>query len=295
VFSVGYKVIEKKDLAPAIFSLKVEAPLIAAKARPGNFVILRYKETGERIPLTLVDWDKREGWVELIIQEVGKSTKELGTVEAGEELRDLLGPLGKPFPLEKFSKPVVGVAGGLGAAPLYPILAALYDMGNEVITISGARNKDLLILREELSSISTRLLIATDDGSSGRKGFVTDVLKDILEELGIDEVVAIGPVPMMAAVAKVTKEFDVKTIVSLNSLMIDGTGMCGGCRVTVAGETKFTCVDGPDFDASLVDFDEILRRQRFYRDQEQQSLEQYEKHQCHIQAAADKLEAEGKK
>lgn len=289
---MGYKIIKKEYIAPAIYSLRVEAPLIASKARPGNFVILRYKDTGERIPLTLVDWDAREGWVDLIIQEVGKSTKELGNVQAGEELKDLLGPLGKPFPLDKYNGPVIGIAGGLGAAPLYPILVALHDLGNEVITISGARNRDLLILREELSQVSDRLLFATDDGSVGRKGFVTDVLRELLAETKAQEgmVIAIGPVPMMAAVEKVTREFNVPTMVSLNSLMIDGTGMCGGCRVTVGGETKFTCVDGPDFDAHEVDFDEILRRQRFYREQEQESLKHYENHVCNLQKAADELE-----
>lgn len=291
---MGYKVLKKESLAPTIFSLKVEAPLIASKARPGNFVIMRYKESGERIPLTLFDWDQREGWVKLIIQEVGKTTKELAEVHEGEELKDLLGPLGKPFELEKFSGAVVGVAGGLGAAPLYPILVALHDLGNEVISILGARTKDLLILREELSQISKRLLIATDDGSVGRKGFVTDVLLDLLGTTNVSQVIAIGPLPMMAAVSKLTKESQTKTIVSLNSLMIDGTGMCGGCRVTVSGKTMFTCVDGPDFDAHQVDFEEALRRQRFYKEQEDQALKHYEDHLCQLEKRADELEAKEK-
>lgn len=292
---MGYKILKKESLAPGIYSLKVEAPLIARSAQPGNFVILRYKETGERIPLTLVDWDKDEGWVLLIIQEVGKSTIELREINEGEELRDLLGPLGKPFPLKKHSAPVIGVAGGLGAAPLYPIMLALHEMGNEVITISGARNKELLILTDEFKKISSEFLIATDDGSAGKKGFVTDVLREFLSEKSAGEVVAIGPVPMMNAVTKVTKEFNTPTIVSLNALMIDGTGMCGGCRVTVGGETKFTCVDGPDFDAHQVDFDEISRRQRFYKEQEAESLRRFESHTCNIHKAADELEAKTNK
>lgn len=287
---MGYKIIDKKDLAPAIYSLKIEAPLIAQKARPGNFVILRYKDSGERLPFTLVDWDQEEGWVELIIQEVGKSTKELALFKAGDEIKDLLGPLGKPYPLQKYEGPVVGVAGGLGAAPLYPILVALKKLGNEIITVSGARNTELFILKDEFREISKEFLIATDDGSEGRKGFVTDVLRDLLEEKKLGQVIAIGPVPMMAAVTRLTKEFNTPTVVSLNALMIDGTGMCGGCRVTVGGQTKFTCVDGPDFDAHQVDFDEISRRQRFYKEQEGKALKIYEDHVCNIQKAADRLE-----
>lgn len=289
---MGYKIIDKKDLAPAIYSLKIEAPLIAQKARPGNFVILRYKDSGERLPFTLVDWDQEEGWVELIIQEVGKSTKELALFKAGDEIKDLLGPLGKPYPLQKYEGPVVGVAGGLGAAPLYPILVALKKLGNEIITVSGARNTELFILKDEFREISKEFLIATDDGSEGRKGFVTDVLRDLLEEKKLGQVIAIGPVPMMAAVTRLTKEFNTPTVVSLNALMIDGTGMCGGCRVTVGGQTKFTCVDGPDFDAHQVDFDEISRRQRFYKEQEGKALKIYEDHVCNIQKAADRLEKE---
>ncbi|MFA6693629.1 MAG: sulfide/dihydroorotate dehydrogenase-like FAD/NAD-binding protein [Bacillota bacterium] len=287
---MGYKIIDKKDLAPAIYSLKIEAPLIAQKARPGNFVILRYKDSGERLPFTLVDWDQEEGWVELIIQEVGKSTKELALFKAGDEIKDLLGPLGKPYPLQKYEGPVVGVAGGLGAAPLYPILVALKKLGNEIITVSGARNTELFILKDEFREISKEFLIATDDGSEGRKGFVTDVLRDLLEGKKLGQVIAIGPVPMMAAVTRLTKEFNTPTVVSLNALMIDGTGMCGGCRVTVGGQTKFTCVDGPDFDAHQVDFDEISRRQRFYKEQEGKALKIYEDHVCNIQKAADRLE-----
>ncbi|MDD2431146.1 MAG: sulfide/dihydroorotate dehydrogenase-like FAD/NAD-binding protein, partial [Firmicutes bacterium] len=221
---MGYKIIDKKDLAPAIYSLKIEAPLIAQKARPGNFVILRYKDSGERLPFTLVDWDQEEGWVELIIQEVGKSTKELALFKAGDEIKDLLGPLGKPYPLQKYEGPVVGVAGGLGAAPLYPILVALKKLGNEIITVSGARNTELFILKDEFREISKEFLIATDDGSEGRKGFVTDVLRDLLEGKKLGQVIAIGPVPMMAAVTRLTKEFNTPTVVSLNALMIDGTG-----------------------------------------------------------------------
>ena len=286
---MGYRVLEKKDLAPGIYSLKVEAPLIAKKAQPGNFVILRYKYTGERLPFTLVSWDPDEGWVQLIIQEVGKSTREMAQLTAGDEILDLLGPLGKPYPMQKYSRPVVGVAGGLGAAPLYPILVGLQKMGNQIITITGARNKELFILREELQQISREVLVATDDGSKGRKGFVTDELKDLLDKEQVGQVIAIGPVPMMAAVSRVTKQYNTPTMVSLNALMVDGTGMCGGCRVTVGGKTKFTCVDGPDFDGHQVDFDEIFRRQRFYRNQEVESLEIFE-HACRLDSAIAKLE-----
>ncbi|MFP4661005.1 MAG: sulfide/dihydroorotate dehydrogenase-like FAD/NAD-binding protein [Halanaerobiales bacterium] len=262
-----FKIVEKEVLAPTIKKIKVEAPLIAKKTRPGNFIILRIDDYGERIPLTVADYEEDSGIVTIIFQEIGFTTKKLGTLEPGDYIQDLLGPLGKHLDIEGYKK-VVCIGGGSGTALLYPKVKAFHKNGAEVITITGARSKDLIILEDELEEISDKLYISTDDGSYGHYGFVTDILKKLLEENSdIDLVVAIGPVPMMKAVTSMTPE-DIKTIVSLNSLMIDGTGMCGGCRVTVGGETKFTCVDGPAFDGHKVDFDELTNRLAFYREEE---------------------------
>ncbi|MFP4015648.1 MAG: sulfide/dihydroorotate dehydrogenase-like FAD/NAD-binding protein [Halanaerobiales bacterium] len=262
-----YKVVEKEILAPTIKKIKVEAPLIARKTRPGNFIILRIDEYGERVPLTVADYDEDSGIITIIFQEIGFTTKKLGTLEPGDYIRDLLGPLGTHLDIEGYSK-VVCIGGGSGTALLYPKVKAFHKNGAEVITITGARSKELIILEDELKELSDKLYITTDDGSYGHHGFVTDILKKLLEENSdIDLVVAIGPVPMMKAVTSMTPE-KIKTIVSLNSLMVDGTGMCGGCRVTVGGETKFTCVDGPAFDGHQVDFDELTNRLSFYREEE---------------------------
>jgi ferredoxin--NADP+ reductase len=263
-----YKILEKEVLAPKITKFKVLAPNVAAKAQPGHFLIVRVDEQAERIPLTIADYDRQEGSVTIIVQEVGYSSEEICKLEAGDSFLDLVGPLGEHIETENYKK-VVCVAGGLGAAPLYPKAKSLSEEGTEVITILGARTKELIILEEDFAELSQQLYISTDDGSKGHQGFVTDVLKEVLEENDdIDLVITIGPMIMMKFVSELTKEYGVNTMVSLNSLMVDGTGMCGGCRVTVGGETKFACVDGPAFDGHLVDFDEQLRRQQFYSDHE---------------------------
>src|SRR6056297_197412 len=263
-----YEILKKEVLAPTIKKIKVKAPLIARKTEPGNFIILRVDEKGERIPLTVADHDDETGEITIIFQEVGYSTKLLGSLEKGDYIHDIVGPLGHHIDMEGYKK-VVLLGGGSGTALLYPKVKGFYEMGAEVITITGARTKNLVILEEELNNYSDRFFITTDDGSYGHHGFVTDVLEDLLDkEDDIDLVVAIGPVPMMRAVADMTEEYDIETIVSLNSIMVDGTGMCGACRVTIGGETKFTCVDGPAFDGHKVDFEELMNRLSFYQDEE---------------------------
>lgn len=274
------KILAKDMLAAKIARLVVEAPLVAAKAQPGHFVIVRLDEQSERIPLTIADFDREKGTITLIVQEVGKSSARINALQPGDELLDLLGPLGTAYPIEKIGT-VVGVAGGLGAAPLYPKVKALHDAGNKVIIISGAQREELLIIREELKAVCDELIIATDDGSCGVKGLVTVPLREILQREKVDEVIAIGPVPMMSACVDVTKEFNVKTVVSLNAVMVDGTGMCGGCRVTVGGESKFCCVDGPSFDGFAVDFQELRSRQRYYTEQERAVYADYQEHKHH--------------
>lgn len=262
-----FKIIEKKALAPTIKKIVVKAPLIARKTKPGNFIILRIDEYGERIPLTVADYDRNSGFITIIFQEIGYTTKKLGKLEAGDSIKDLLGPLGTHLDIKGYNK-VICIGGGSGTALLYPKVKAFHENGAEVFTITGARNKNLIILEDELKKKSDKLYITTDDGSYGHHGFVTDILKKLLNEHSdIDLVVAIGPVPMMKAVTRMTPD-KIKTIVSLNSLMVDGTGMCGGCRVTVGGKTKFTCVDGPAFDGHQVDFDEIVNRLSFYKEEE---------------------------
>jgi ferredoxin--NADP+ reductase len=268
-------IVAKDNLAPRIVRLVVKAPAIAAKAQPGHFVIVRRTEQAERIPLTIADFDREQGTITLIIQEVGKSSALINQMEAGQSFADILGPLGTPYPIEKMGT-VVGVAGGLGAAPLYPKVKALSAAGNKVIVILGAQRRELLILEADLKAVSHELLISTDDGSYGHKGFVTDLLVQVLDREKVDEVIAIGPVPMMDACCRVTRERNVKTVVSLNAVMVDGTGMCGGCRVTVGGETKFCCVDGPAFDGLAVDFKELRQRQRYYSEQEKQVYHEYQ-------------------
>ncbi len=263
-----YKIISKQVLAPKITRFSVEAPEVARSRKPGQFIVLRADETSERIPLTIVDSDLEKGTIDLIIQDAGFSTHVLSGFEEGDALLDVLGPLGKPTDMEKFGT-VVCVGGGVGTAVLYPIVKGLKEAGNKVITINGARNKELLILEKELGEVSDELIITTDDGSYGIKGFGSTVLQGLIDEKKkIDLVVAIGPTMMMRAVAEVTRPYKIETIASLNAIMIDGTGMCGGCRVTVGDEVKFACVDGPEFDAHLVDFDEQIAKHHYY-DQEQ--------------------------
>ncbi|MBI5216859.1 MAG: sulfide/dihydroorotate dehydrogenase-like FAD/NAD-binding protein [Ignavibacteriae bacterium] len=280
-----YPIIHKEFLAPTLGKFIIKAPFIARKRQPGNFVILRVAETGERIPLTLVDSDPANGTITLIVQAIGKTTKLLLTKNAGDVLTDVAGPLGSPTPIENHGA-VACVGGGVGTAELLPITRALKEAGNVVYSIVGARNKELIILEKEMYEISDRLFVTTDDGTYGRKGFVTDQLKDLIEGgFGIKAVYAIGPLPMMKAVSNLTKNYGVHTLVSLNAIMVDGTGMCGGCRVTIDGQMKFACVDGPEFDAHQVDFDELIMRNRTYLDLEKISIERFEQDQVRLQEA----------
>ncbi|MDD2553344.1 MAG: sulfide/dihydroorotate dehydrogenase-like FAD/NAD-binding protein [Desulfotomaculaceae bacterium] len=274
-----YRIVRKEVLAPTLNLFEIEAPLVAQKALAGQFVILRIGEEGERIPLTIADYDRDKGTITCVFQEVGKTTKELGELNEGDNLQDFVGPLGLPSHVENFGR-VVCVGGGVGVAPVYPIARALKEAGNEVIGIMGARTKELLFWEEKMRAACTDLRVTTDDGSYVRKGFVTDLLREAIEEKkDIGLCVAIGPLPMMRAVCSLTKDYGIKTIVSLNSIMVDGTGMCGCCRVTVGSETKFACVDGPEFDGHLVDFEEMARRSAIYKPQEQLALSRYvEKH-----------------
>jgi ferredoxin/flavodoxin---NADP+ reductase len=261
-----YEISGKRKLCPDVALLRVKAPLIAQKARPGQFVMVRLNEQGERIPLTIAASDKAEGTITLIFKEIGKTTAEMGRLGEGDSLLNVAGPLGKPSEIRKYGT-VVCIGGGIGSAPVYPIAKALKEAGNELIIIMGARTKDYVILEREMRALGGELHITTDDGSGGRKGFVSDVLKEMLEGgRRVDLAVAIGPVMMMKIVSEVTRPYGIRTLVSLNPIMVDGTGMCGGCRVTVGGETKFACVDGPEFDGHKVDFDNlILRNRRFER------------------------------
>jgi ferredoxin--NADP+ reductase len=263
-----FKIVGRKEIAGGTVIInEIEAPLIARKTHPGQFVILKANETGERIPLTMADIDKVKGTITIIYMVVGKSTEVFKELKVGDSFQDVIGPLGKPTHLEKVGK-VVCVGGGTGIAVLHPITRGLKEIGNNVTSIIGARNKGLLIMEEQMNAASHDLRICTDDGSYGHHGFVTDVLKELLEGGDIKLVVAIGPVPMMKAVSNITKGFNVNTLVSLNPIMVDGTGMCGCCRVTVGGETKFACVDGPEFDAHQVDYDELILRLRSYEEEE---------------------------
>jgi len=270
-----FKIVKREEMAEGTVILnEIEAPLIAKKAKPGQFVILKATEEGERIPLTMANTDPEKGTITIIYMVVGKSTALFRDLKIGDAYQDVIGPLGKPTHLEKVGK-VACVGGGTGVAVLHPITRGLKQVGNDVTCIIGARNKDLLILEDEMKAASHDLRVCTDDGSYGHHGFVTDILKDVLQQGGIKLVVAIGPVPMMKAVSNLTKEFNVETMVSLNPIMVDGTGMCGGCRVTVGGETKFACVDGPEFDGHKVDFDELMLRLRAYQAEERKHHEEY--------------------
>ncbi len=269
-----YKILRKKELNPTVTLMEVEAPLIAAKAEPGQFIILRVDEEGERIPLTIADYDRKKGAVTIIFQIVGATTKKLNHLKEGESIQDFVGPLGTPTHTEGLKKVAV-VGGGVGCAIAYPIAKKLHELGCIVHSIVGFRNKDLVILEDEFSTASDRLVMMTDDGSHGEKGLVTDALKKLIEDGNdYDQVIAIGPLVMMKFVCALTKTYGIKTIVSMNPIMIDGTGMCGGCRLTVGGETKFACVDGPDFDGHLVDFDEAMQRASMYRDFERHAYEE---------------------
>jgi len=257
-----FRIIEKRNLAPRIKLLSLEAPLIAARCRPGQFVVIRINEEGERIPLTIACYDAKRGSITIVVQDAGRSTGKLCQMEKNQFVEDVLGPLGIPTPIKKVGT-VLCVGGGVGVALLYPEAKKHKEIGNEVISIMGARTKELMFFQEEMEKISNQVHYSTDDGSFGHHGFVTDLVRKILESgKSINEAIVIGPIPMMKAVCHITKEYKIKTIVSLNPIMLDATGMCGSCRVKIGGQTKFACVDGPDFDGHLVDFDELMQRQK---------------------------------
>ncbi|HOW88402.1 MAG TPA: sulfide/dihydroorotate dehydrogenase-like FAD/NAD-binding protein [Candidatus Omnitrophota bacterium] len=263
-----YPILKKIKLNNSVEEMVVRAPYVARHCEPGQFIILRVDEDGERIPLTIAEYDREQGTVSIIYQVVGFTTQQLSKKKAGDELADFVGPLGLPTQFHAHKR-VIGIGGGVGAAPLYPQLKKLSDMGVSVDLILGARSKDLILLEEKFSKFCKNIYITTDDGSYGTKGLVTDKLKELVEKgEKYDEVIAIGPLVMMKFVSLLTKQLNIKTSVSLNPVMVDGTGMCGGCRVTVGGQTKFVCVDGPDFDGHQVDYDELLRRQSMYKEEE---------------------------
>lgn len=270
-----FKIVRREEMAKGTVVLnEIEAPLIARKAKPGQFVILKANEDGERIPLTMANTDTKKGTITIIYMIVGKSTALFKTLKVGDGFQDVIGPLGKPTHIEKVGT-VVCVGGGTGVAVLYPITRAYKEAGNKVIGIIGARQKDLLILEDEMKAVTDVTYPCTDDGSYGHHGFVTDVLKNVLEKEKPNLAVAIGPVPMMKFCSKMTEKYNVRTIVSLNPIMVDGTGMCGGCRVTVDGKTKFGCVDGPEFDGHKVDYDELLKRLQAYLEEERKCYEDF--------------------
>ena len=274
-----YRILEREDLTPIIHLFKIEAPRVAKKAQAGQFVILHHGEDGERIPLTIADWDRVAGTVTVVFMEVGATTQKFAALQAGDVIDDFVGPLGKPTEIENYGT-VVCVAGGFAIATIVPIARAMKAAGNKVISIMGFRSKDLVFWEERLGQVSDELIITTDDGTYGRKGLVTEPLKELLDTRDIARVIAIGPTIMMKFSALTSKPYEVKTIVSLNPIMVDGTGMCGACRVEVGGETKLACVDGPDFDGHIVDWDLLISRQRAYLDQEKQSIERHN-HHCH--------------
>jgi len=272
---IDFPILHKELIAPAVYLMKIRAPQIASKRKAGQFLILRVDETGERFPLTIADSDAEAGTVTIVFQVVGKSTRLLGELEVGDAVRDVVGPLGKPTHVEKFGN-VVCIGGGVGIAPLYPIVCAMKAAGNHVTSIISARSRNLLIMEDMIRSHSDEVQIATDDGSYGFKGFPTQILQQAIDAgRKIDLVVAIGPVPLMRAVCQVTRPPNIPTVVSLNPIMVDGTGMCGGCRVLVGGQTKFACVDGPEFDGHQVDFDLLVKRQRTYLDHEKESTDRH--------------------
>ena len=282
------KILEKKQLSADVFRMKIEAPLIAEERKAGQFLIIQVDQNfGERIPLTIANADAEEGFIEIIFQAVGATTQKLSRMNVGDSIENVLGPLGKPTHIEKKDGPVVCVGGGIGVAPMHPIVEAHHKVGNKVITIMGARNKDLLIMEEEMRALSDELIICTDDGSYGRKDLVTVPLRELCEsDTPPAEVFAIGPPIMMKFCAETTRPFAVPTMVSLNTIMVDGTGMCGGCRVSIGKETKFVCVDGPEFDGHLVDFDNMMLRQKAYK--------KHEAHRCNLDIETEKLEARQK-
>ena len=280
---MGYKILKKVELCPNQYELTIDAPFVTKNARAGQFIILRVDEDGERIPLTIADYNREKGELTIVFMAVGYTTKSLAKLNVGDEIADVVGPLGQPTHIEKYGT-VVCLAGGYGAAPCYLIAKAFKEAGNKVYMIMGARNKDLIFWNEKMKDACTELFITTDDGSLGTKGFVTGVLEDIMSKEKVDYAIAVGPMPMMRAVADLTRGKGIKTEASMNPIMVDGTGMCGACRVTVGGEVKFACVDGPDFDAHQIDFDEVINRTRIYKDYEKKRDEN-----CNLYKQAEAL------
>lgn len=279
-----YRILRKTTLNPSVVRMEIDAPLVARKAEPGQFIILRIDEAGERIPLTIADYDRDSGSVSIIFQIVGVTTRRLSLLNEGDSISDFTGPLGVASHLDGIHSAAV-VGGGVGCAIAYPQAKKLFRLGARVDAIAGFRNRELIILEEEFRAASTRFFCATDDGSNGNKGFVTDVLKGLIDGgAQYDAVIAIGPLPMMKAVSNLTRAYNIKTVVSMNPIMIDGTGMCGCCRLTVGGETKFACVDGPDFDGHQVDFDEAIRRCRMYSEQERERARELD---CRLMKGAE--------
>ena len=283
-----YRIVTAGVLGPGVKQFEIEAPRIARKQRAGQFVIIRLAENGERIPLTIKGSDPERGTIQLVVQAVGKTTSMLNEMQPDDFILDVVGPLGKPSEVERYGTVVV-IGGGVGTAIALPTARAMRDAGNHVISILGARTKELLILEDEVRDVSDEVFITTDDGSYGEKGLVTNKLRELIATQSVDFVLAIGPVPMMRAVADVTREPGIKTVVSLNSIMVDGTGMCGGCRVVIDGKSQFACVDGPEFDAHGVDFQVLMQRNAMYREQEQVAFAQYKEE--HGRCAARELEA----
>lgn len=269
---MSYKILSKKELCPNQYEIRIHAPFVVKNARAGQFIIFRAEQNGERVPLTIADVDKEKGELTLVFMAVGYSTKKLALLEVGDELTDLVGPLGQPTHIKKYGT-VVCLAGGYGAAPCYLIAKAFKEAGNKVYMIMGARTKELIFWQDKMKNACDKLFITTDDGSLGEKGFVTQVLTRIIENEKIDYAIAVGPMPMMRAVADLTRDKGIYTEASMNPIMVDGTGMCGACRLTVAGKTKFACVDGPDFNAHEIDFDEVINRTKIYKDEERKRSE----------------------
>jgi len=286
-----YDIVEARPLARGIKLFVIKAPRIARKQKPGQFVIIRLDDCGERVPLTIADADPEAGTVTIVVQAIGKTTMLLSMLEAGDKILDIVGPLGKPSEIENFGTAVV-VSGSVGTAMAYPTARELKRAGNKVISIVGARSKDLRVLEDEVRAVSDETLVVTDDGSYGAKGLVTDTLKQVMAGQKVDYVLAVGPVPMMRAVANMTAPKNIRTIVSLNSIMVDGTGMCGGCRVLVDNKSEFACVDGPEFDASRVNFEVLMQRNSMYREQERESIERL---QADPQAELDRLRRQNHK
>ena len=282
-----FKILKKEELSPNVYAMEIDAPRVAKKAEPGQFIVLRVNEEGERIPLTIANFDRKTGRILIVFQVIGASTMELAALNEGDDILDFVGPLGRPSEIGKLDGTMVVVGGGIGVAPTFPIARAMKEAGNKVIAIMGAKTKDILIMEDEMREVTDEIVVTTDDGSRGIKGFVTNAVQALVDRgEKIAQITAIGPVIMMKSVADATRALGIKTVVSLNPIMVDGTGMCGGCRVTVGGEVKFACVDGPDFDGHQVDYAELMNRNGVYRERE---AEVRQSHKCRIEKLGEEL------